>query len=338
MNDDRYSRQVLFAGLGKAGQERLLGSRVTVVGCGALGTSICNLLARAGVGRLRIVDRDFVEKNNLQRQVLFDEEDAARALPKSVAAAEKLRKINSEIGVEPLVTDLRAGNAESLLAGSDMVLDGTDNFETRFLLNDACVKGKIPWIYGGCVGSYGMVLPILPGETACLACWLEECPGPGSTATCDTAGVLNTVASTIASLQANEAIKFLSGNRAEMSTGLTAIDLWKNSHQTMKVPRRPDCLPCGKNVFSWLEAGEESLVTILCGRDAVQIVPADSAIDLAELETRLKKAGEVFRNDYLLKLRLEENELTLFPDGRAIIQGTHDPARARSLYAKYIGG
>ncbi len=338
MTGDRYSRQVLFSGLGEEGQKRLLASRVTVVGCGALGTSICNLLSRAGVGQVRIVDRDFVEANNLQRQILFDEEDAAKALPKAVAAAEKLRKINSETVVEPLVTDVRAGNVETHLAGSHLVLDGTDNFETRFLLNDACVKAGIPWIYGGCVGSYGMVLSVIPGETACLSCWLEERPDPGSTATCDTAGVLNTIASTISALQANEAIKFLSGNRKEMSSGLTAVDLWKNSHQTMEVPRRPDCLPCGRGVFSWLEAKEESWATSLCGRDAVQIIPSGSPVDLDAMENRLKKVGEVSRNKYLLQLRLEKNELTLFPDGRAIIKGTSDPVRARSLYARYIGG
>ncbi|MDP6957263.1 MAG: ThiF family adenylyltransferase [Planctomycetota bacterium] len=338
MKSDRYSRQILFPGIGKGGQEKLQASRVTVIGCGALGTSLCNLLARAGVGYLRIIDRDFVEANNLQRQVLFDEEDAAQALPKAVAAAAKLQKINSEIEIDPIVTDLRAGNIESLLADSHLVLDGTDNFETRFLINDACVKRNLPWIYGGCVGSYGMVLPVFPGETACLTCWLEDRPEPGSTATCDTAGVLNTIASTIAALQGNEAIKFLSGNRAEIFSGLTAIDLWKNSHQTMKVPRRVDCDPCGKGIFSFLEKGEESLATSLCGRDAVQIVPSTTTLNLEELETRLESAGEVSRNDYLLQLRLQENELTLFPDGRAIVKGTNDPSRARSLYAKYVGG
>jgi len=310
---------------------------VTLIGCGALGSTIANLLARAGVGHLRIVDRDFVELDNLQRQVLFDEEDVLSVLPKAVAAAEKLRRINASIEVEPIVEDVSHANVETLIADADTVLDGTDNFETRFVLNDACVKRGKPWIYGGCVGSYGMVLPVLPGETACLRCWISEVPPPGSSPTCDTAGVLNSAVGVIASLQANEAFKILTAHREALVSGLTVIDVWANTHQVLTVPRSSECASCGRRSFPSLEARESGVTTTLCGRNAVQVTPPAGRLDLADAERRLSGLGPVRRNDYLLKFRIDPCELTLFADGRAIVQGTSDPAQARSLYAKYVG-
>ena len=337
MGADRYSRQVRFGPIGPEGQARLAAARVTLIGCGALGSTIANLLARAGVGHLRIVDRDFVELDNLQRQVLFDEEDVLSVLPKAVAAAEKLRRINASIEVEPIVEDVSHANVETLIADADTVLDGTDNFETRFVLNDACVKRGKPWIYGGCVGSYGMVLPVLPGETACLRCWISEVPPPGSSPTCDTAGVLNSAVGVIASLQANEAFKILTAHREALVSGLTVIDVWANTHQVLTVPRSSECASCGRRSFPSLEARESGVTTTLCGRNAVQVTPPAGRLDLADAERRLSGLGPVRRNDYLLKFRIDPCELTLFADGRAIVQGTSDPAQARSLYAKYVG-
>lgn len=335
MAADRYSRQSLF--LGREAQDCVAASRVTLVGCGALGSNIANLLARAGVGRLRIVDRDFVELDNLQRQVLFDEEDVRSAMPKAAAAARRLAAINSSVAVEPVVADVTYANVEGLVADADAVLDGTDNFETRFVLNDACVKHGKPWVYGGCVGSYGMVLPVLPGETACLRCWLQDLPAPGSSPTCDTAGVLNTAAGIIASLQSNEAIKILAGRRDVLARGLTVLDVWSNTWQTLSIPRVPDCPACGRRDFPFLAAKDTGTATSLCGRNAVQVSPPAATIDLAELERRLAPAGKVRRNEFLVRFEVESYELTIFPDGRAIVKGTSDPARARALYARYIG-
>lgn len=338
MGADRYSRQVLFKPLGEEGQKRLAAGRVTIIGCGALGSTLANLLGRAGVGALRIVDRDFVELDNLQRQVLFDEEDVRANLPKAVAAADKLKRINSTLRVEPVVADVTYANVEGLIADAGVVLDGTDNFETRFVLNDACVKLGKPWIYGGCVGSYGLVQPIVPGDTGCLSCWLGERPAPGSTPTCDTAGVLNTIVGVVASIQSTEAIKILAGPREALLRGLLSIDVWTNTQQMVRVERRKDCPTCGRREFSHLEAKATGAATSLCGRNAVQVTPAPgSKLDLAEAEKRLAGVAAVKRNAYLLKAAVETYELTLFPDARAIIKGTDDPAKARSLYAKYVG-
>ncbi len=337
MAADRYSRQVLFAPIGAEGQKRISSALATVVGCGALGSTLANLLARAGVGRIRIVDRDFVDLDNLQRQVLFDEEDVRAALPKAVAAAAKLRRINSTIGIEPVVADVAYGNVESFVKDADVVVDGTDNFETRFVVNDACIKHGKPWIYGGCVGSYGMVLPVVPGETACLRCWIPEAPGPGSSPTCDTAGVLNSTVGVVASLQANEALKLLAARKDALAPGLTVIDLWANSWQTMRVPRQPECASCGRREFAFLEPRQSGTAISLCGRNAVQIAPPSGRLDLVEMERRLSPLGWVRRNEYLVRFSAEELEVTLFPDGRAIVQGTGDPARARAVYAKYVG-
>lgn len=334
---NRYAKQVLFAPLGKEGQERLAKSRATIIGLGALGSTIASHLVRAGVGFVRLCDRDFVELDNLQRQILYDEEDVRAALPKAAAAAAKLSRINSEVSLDPRVCDVNYSNAEELCRDVDLVLDGTDNFETRFLLNDACVKLGRPWVYAGCVGSYGMVMAVLPGTGPCFACLVGELPAPGSSPTCDTAGVLNAAVGVVASLQATEALKILSGRPGALSGGLQTIDVWTNTSQLINVPRSPSCAVCGGRKFRHLESSA-SAATSLCGRNAVQITPPPgSALDLAEAERRLSPLGRVRRNAYLLKFAADGCELTLFPDARAIIQGTDDPAKARTLYARYVG-
>jgi len=338
MESDRYARQRLFPPFGVEGQKRLGAARVTLVGCGALGTHLAQHLARAGVGRLRICDRDFVELNNLQRQVLFDEEDVKRNLPKAAAAAEKLSRINSAIVVEGRVVDVNPSNVASLLGDADVVLDGTDNFETRFLLNDACLKLKKPWVYGGCVAADGMVLAVLPGETACFRCFVPDAPEPGSVPTCDTAGVIGPAVGVVASLQAAEALKILVGRKEALAGGLLTVDVWGNRHHVFKMARNPECVACAKGMYEFLEGGASGAATALCGRNAVQVRPAaEASLDLAALERRLSAVGKVSRNEYLLRLEAEGFEVTLFPDGRAIIRGTDDPARARAIYAKFVG-
>jgi adenylyltransferase/sulfurtransferase len=333
----RYAKQVLFRWIGEEGQKRLAASRVALVGLGALGSHLAGHFARAGVGFLRLCDRDFVELDNLQRQVLYDEEDVRAALPKAAAAAAKLARINSEVRVETRIEDVNWANAEALARDVDLVVDGTDNFETRFVLNDACVKLGRPWVYGGCVGSYGMAMAVLPGEGPCFACLVGELPAPGSSPTCDTAGVLGPAVAAVAALQAAEALKILVGRRDALAGGLQTLDLWSNHAQLVRIPRSPSCEACGARRFRHLE-GSPSGATTLCGRNAVQITPAPGAkLDLAEAETRLARLGSVRRNAFLLKFRADGCELTLFPDARAIVQGTDDPARARSLYARYVG-
>ena len=331
----RYAKQVLFKPLGEEGQKKLSTSRVAVIGLGALGSVVANHLARAGVGFLRLVDRDFVELDNLQRQVLYDEDDVRDALPKAVAAGRRLSKINSEIRLEPRVVDVSHATVEGLIQDVDLVVDGLDNFETRFTLNDACVKHAKPWVYGGCVGSYGMVMTVRPGQGPCFACLVGDTPAPGSSPTCDTAGVLNTAVAVVASLEATEALKILIGKAEEPA--LQTLDLWSNQWQRVKVPRSTSCEACGGRRFRHLEASPSG-TAVLCGRNAVQITPAkEVALDLAEADRRLSSLGKVRRNEYLLKVSIDGCELTLFPDARAIIQGTADPARARALYARYVG-
>ncbi|HYL46438.1 MAG TPA: ThiF family adenylyltransferase [Candidatus Limnocylindrales bacterium] len=338
---EKYSRQILFPGIGEAGQARLLASSAVVVGCGALGTVAANLLVRSGVGRLRIVDRDFVEASNLQRQTLFEEADAREALPKAVAAERRLRAINSGVRVEGIVADLTAKNACELLSGFDAILDGTDNFETRLLLNDAAISLAVPWIYAAAVASYGVTMAILPGETACLACLLE---GPeksaalGAEQTCDTAGVLNAAVGVIASLEATEAIKILAGKSEALHGRLISCDVWTGKFQSIRVARYPDCRACARREFKYLEGEAQPHIT-MCGRDSVQIHERSRQLDLGELSRRLAGAsnGEVRNNEFLLRFRVPPYELTIFADGRAIIKGTKDPAVARSLYARYIG-
>jgi adenylyltransferase/sulfurtransferase len=334
---EKYSRQILFAPIGEAGQQRLLESSAVLVGCGALGTTVANLLVRAGLGRLRIVDRDFVESSNLQRQTLFDESDERDALPKAVAAERKLSAINSGVAVEGVVADLTPENAEELLRGFPLILDGTDNFETRFLVNDAAVKLGIPWIYAAAVASYGVTMTILPGESACLACLLEERAGHGVEETCDTVGVLNAAVGVIASIEAAEAIKLLTGNAAALHGRLVSYDVWTGQFQAIRVVRNPGCRACGRREFRYLEGAAQPHVT-MCGRESVQIHERGRKLDLTTLGRRLAAtAADVRQNDFLLRFRVAPHEITVFADGRAIIKGTRDPAVARSLYARYIG-
>ncbi|MBL8830206.1 MAG: ThiF family adenylyltransferase, partial [Planctomycetaceae bacterium] len=300
---DRYVRQMRFAPLGEAGQRRLLASRVLIVGCGALGTVLANTLARAGVGHLRIVDRDFIETNNLQRQILFDEQDVADELPKAIAAANKLRQINSQIEIEPLVTDVDAANISTLCEGVDLILDGTDNFETRFLINDVAVKLNLPWVYGGCLGAEGQSMTILPGETPCLRCLIPEPPAAGTTPTCDTAGIVSPIINVIASIEAMEAIKILSGHRETISRTLTIIELWENRFRSMKLDtlrESVDCACCKRREFAWLEGNRGSHTAVLCGRNAVQIAPpSGTRLELTELAKSLSSLGTVSQNAFL---------------------------------------
>lgn len=336
MKLEKYSRQVLFQPIGAAGQERLQGAKVVIVGCGALGTAQANALVRAGIGALRIVDRDYVEESNLQRQILFDESDAAENLPKAVAAERKLKRINSEVEVEGVVADLDSGNAEELLRGFQLILDGTDNFQTRYLINDVAVKLGVPWIYGAVVASYATSLTVLPGRTPCLACVFPE-PPQGLHETCDTAGVIGSAVAWAAAVQATEALKILVGREEDLHGSLVAYDIWKNRYQQVKPAMNPQCRTCGARAFVHLEGGGSAYVS-LCGRNSVQIHQRESRrLDLAALQERLARFGPVKANDFLLKCLLEPYELTVFPDGRAIIKGTQDPAVARGLYAKYIG-
>lgn len=337
---EKYSRQILFAGIGDEGQERLLRSSVVLVGCGALGTATANLLVRAGVGRLRIIDRDFVESSNLQRQTLFDESDARDALPKAVAAERHLRAVNSDAAVEPIIADLSSQNAVELLSGFPLILDGTDNFETRFLINDAAVSLGVPWIYAAAVGSYGVTLTILPGQTACLACLIEssgKSNGFGLEETCDTVGVLNSAAGIVASIEAAEATKILAGKTDQLNTRLTSSDVWLGGFHSIRVERNPNCRACSRRELLYLEGDAQPHVT-MCGRDSVQIHERRRNLDLGELARRLGRAAEDLRqNAFLLRFRIRPYEMTVFPDGRAVVKGTHDPAVARSLYSRYIG-
>jgi molybdopterin-synthase adenylyltransferase len=340
LQQSRYARQMRFAPLGLDGQKRLLAARALVVGCGALGSVIVSTLARAGVGKLRIVDRDFLELNNLQRQVLYDEDDVAAGLPKAIAAKNRLAKINSQIEIDAVVADVDHTNIERLLAGVDCLVDGTDNFETRFLLNDAAVKLGIPWVYGGCLGAEGQTLTVLPGETPCLRCLMPEPPPPGTTPTCDSAGILGTIIGVIASWEANEALKILSGRRETTSRVWTVLDLWDNTARQIKLAgaKAADCPCCAKGEFPWLAGERGSHTAILCGRNAVQLsFPGRDAISLDDLATKLAAVGQVTKNKYLVRAAIGEYQLTVFPDGRAVVGGTEDVAEARSVYAKYVG-
>lgn len=338
---EKYSRQILFAGIGEAGQDRILGSSAVLAGCGALGTVVANLLVRAGIGRLRIIDRDFVEPSNLQRQTLFEESDARDALPKAVAAERRLRAINSDVRVEGIVADITPANARALLSGFPLILDGTDNFETRLLLNDAAVSLQVPWIYAAAVGSYGVTMAIRPGESACLACLLEgdaKSAALGAEATCDTSGILNTAAGAIASIEAGEALKFLCGKPEALHGRLVSCDIWSGKFQSIRVARNPDCRACVRHEFNFLDGEAQPQIT-MCGRDSVQIHERSRKLDLAALHRRLASASttDVRSNDFLLRFRVPPYELTVFADGRAIIKGTKDSAIARSLYARYLG-
>lgn len=335
---NRYSRQTLFAPIGKKGQERLLEASVAIIGCGALGSTLANNLCRAGIGRLVIADRDYIEMNNLQRQILFDEDDFARKLPKAVAAAEKLRRINSDVVVEALVEDINAEGIEALVQDVDLVLDATDNFETRYLLNDACIKYNCPWIYSGVIASYGVTMNILPGETPCLRCVYPEMPLPGTTATCDTAGILNGIVGAITGVVSTEALKILL-HSDKISREMFWMDVWENTSERIELPRQPDCPACGQHTYEFLESLSGSHTTSLCGRDAVQVRGSrrSDRVDFPALAERLQAIGQVSYNAYLLRFTVDSYEFTVFPDARAIIKGTDDEMMARSLYSRYIG-
>ena len=335
---ERYSRQILFRGIGIEGQRKLAAARVAIVGCGATGSALAGLLARAGVGTLRIIDRDYVEPSNLQRQSLFDEKDAAESLPKAIAAARKIAAFNSQIVVEPKVEDLVPANIEVLLEGMSLILDGTDNFETRYLINDYAVDRSLPWIYSAAVGSYAVTLNVVPGQTACLACIFPDSPR-GMVETCETSGILNSAVNLVASIAATEALKFSVAGAAlsHLRRTLLSFDVWTNEHAEISAakPRR-GCRACGERNFVHL-AGEGRPHITLCGRNSVQIHERQRPIDFAEMNRRLQPHGTVRHNDFVLKFWHDPYEMTLFPDGRAIIKGTTDTAVARSLYARYVG-
>ncbi|MHB8991251.1 MAG: ThiF family adenylyltransferase [Chloroflexota bacterium] len=336
---DRYSRQILFAGIGEEGQRKLRASKLLLIGCGALGSNIANTMARAGVGKLTIVDRDFVELNNLQRQVMFDEEDVARSLPKAVAAAEKLRKINSQVEIVPLVADVNPGNIEALVRDADLVLDGTDNFETRYLINDTCVSLGKPWVYGGVLASYGVSMTIVPHETPCLRCIFAESPPPGTTPTCDTAGVLASIAAVVANLQCAEAIKLLIGAKDRINRGMVWIDLWENSFERLLAGQVAEGCPCCvQGNYEFLEAREGTRTTSMCGRGAIQVsVRGGASVSFPDLAARLQGAGKVQYNEYMLRFQVDDYELIVFPDARTLVKGVTDEAMARTLYARYVG-
>jgi len=339
----RYSRQMLFEPIGEDGQRKLLDSRVTLIGCGALGTVLANTLARAGVGFLRVVDRDFIELNNLQRQVLFNEDDIAANLPKAEAARRKLQRINSTIEIEAVVTDVNHRNIEQLADGAHLLLDGTDNFETRFLINDLAVKSKRPWVYGACIGATGLSMPILPNDTPCLRCIFEQAPPPEMNPTCDTAGVLGPVVNMVASHQALEAMKILMGKFDALNRRLLNFDAWSGRVSMLNVQKGYDqgeCPGCKARSFEYLEGRFGSSATTLCGRNAVQVTPPPGAkIDFPTIADKLRAVAhaEPKFNAFMLKAQINTHELTVFADGRAIIKGTNKPDEARTIYSKYIG-
>jgi molybdopterin/thiamine biosynthesis adenylyltransferase len=334
--DERYSRQILFHGIGAEGQKRLASARVAIVGCGATGSAVASLLARSGVGHLRIIDRDYVEPSNLQRQSLFDENDARESLPKPIAAARRIAAFNSQIVAEPQVADLTPENIGSLLAEVDLILDGTDNFETRYLINDFAVQQNLPWIYAAAVGSYGVTLNVVPGQTACLACIFPDSP-QGTFETCETAGILNSAVNLIASIEAGEALKVLVGAQDRLRRSLLSFDVWINERAELQAARpRPGCRACGERNFQHLEGKGRPHIT-LCGRNSVQIHERHRPVDFSEMNQRLTPHGTVRHNDFVLKFWRDPYEMTLFPDGRAIIKGTTDTGVARSLYARFVG-
>ena len=339
----RYQRQYLFHKIGLEGQKKISQSRVTLIGCGALGTVIASALVRGGVGFLRLVDRDFIELNNLQRQVLFDEEDIRQNLPKAVAAKNKLERINHQVTIEAHVSDANYSNIESLIEGADLVMDGTDNFEIRYVINDACVKHNKPWVYGSCVGDGGLTLSVIPKKTPCLACLFQSAPPPELSPSCDTAGIISPIVNIIASLQVTEAFKILMGKYDEVARGLYSINAWTRKAQTFGTGDGPDpaCSVCQKGNYEYLKGEKGVRTTTLCGRNAVQISRESAiTIDFPAIADKLKGVGTVSFNTFMLKCSLKESgsdlEITLFPDGRAIVKGTSDIPKAKSIYAKYI--
>jgi molybdopterin/thiamine biosynthesis adenylyltransferase len=337
-SDSRYSRQVRFPGFqGEEGQQRIRVAKVAIVGCGALGSVQAEIMARAGVGVLRLIDRDFIELSNLQRQFLFDESDVREGLPKAVAAARRLGQVNSDVSIEPVVADLTPSNAAELLGNDiDLILDGTDNFETRYLINDFAVREGIPWIYGAAVGSYGLKMAIVPGRMACFRCVYPD-PPQGVQATCETAGVLGSITATIAALQTGDALKILATGVDSVVTRLTMVDVWSGEIRQLDPPARdPSCECCGAHNFLYLDGSKRAPVS-LCGRNAVQIHERSRPVDLKDLAQQLRTVAPVRANEFALRVTLAPYEMTVFPDGRAIIKGTTDIGIARSLYARYLG-
>lgn len=336
MSWERYSRQILFNPIGNDGQEKLNQTRALVVGAGALGTVIANHLARAGVGYIRIVDRDYVEKSNLQRQMLYTEDDVNAALPKAVAAEQKLKQINSDIEVEGIVADLNNSNIHQLFEDVDIVLDGTDNFSTRFLINDACFQKGIPFAYGGAVSSRGMTALFIPDATPCLNCMINQGAGRGQT--CDTVGVISPVVDMVASLQVTEAIKYLVGDREHLLGAMRTFDIWNNHSFDIKFgDPKTDCPTCQKKEYPFLKQHAEDHVSVMCGRDTVQI-QHDTRLDLDEWKERLERVAEIKKTPFLLKAILKDGiTLVLFPDGRILVQGTEEINTAKSIYDRYIG-
>jgi len=337
--NERYSRQILFREIGRDGQQKLLDSRVLIVGCGALGASHAEMLSRAGVGRLRIVDRDFVEFTNLQRQTLFKEEDAEQRLPKAAAAKKRIAEINSEVTVEEVVADVNNSNVESLINDCDVVIDGTDNFLVRYLVNDACVKHGKKWIYGAAVSSYGASMTIIPGETPCLRCIFEDMPDAGSSPTCDTSGVIMPIIASISAVQVTEALKLIVGDDHSLHRSLMQIDVWSNDWHRIKLNEpNPDCVCCDGRKFEFLDAEAREFSAVLCGRNAVQIAPPrPTELDLPSFASRLNSSMPVKQNEYLVRFEIDGQEVTVFRDARAIVKGTDDIAAARSIYARFIG-
>ncbi|MBI1748496.1 MAG: ThiF family adenylyltransferase [Acidobacteria bacterium] len=341
MRSERYSRQILFPGISEPGQEELLKATAVIVGCGALGTVQAESLVRAGVGHVRIIDRDFVEESNLQRQTLFDEADARAGLPKAIAAERRLRQINSSVRVEGIIEDVNPTNILELIAGARIILDATDNFETRFLINDASVKTTIPWIYGACVGSYGLTMTIVPGETPCLRCLFQSAPPLGASPTCDTAGVIAPIVNMIASLQVTEALKLLVGKFEKRHGKLINLDVWdwRLTAIDLTMARRLDCATCAHHEFEYLHGKATGAGMVLCGRNSVQINrAAGQSTDFAQLAERLQSLGEVMYNDFLFKFKTDLYEIAVFADGRGIIKGTKEIGVAKTVFNKYIGG
>ena len=348
----RYDRQILLPDIGEEGQQRLGDATVLIVGCGALGCGVADQLARAGVGTLRIVDRDVVEISNLQRQILFSQADADASRPKAIAAAERLAAINPDIDIEPAVDDFRSSNAEDLSAGVDLVVDGLDNFDTRYLLNDLAVKHGIPYIYAGAVGTGGLVMPILPRDggrgrgiewsepTPCLRCVFPEPPPAGTTPTCDTAGVLGPTIAIVTGHQAAAVLSLLVGRIGRLDRSMHSIDPWEGEDRRMQPGTpRDDCPCCGARTFEWLDGDRGAAVASLCGRDTTQILPASPGpIDLVALASRLNPHGEVRHDEHAVRVDLDSDSvrITVFADGRALV-GTGDPTRARTLYDRWVG-
>jgi len=332
----RYERQIVLDEIGMAGQERLARSRVVVVGLGALGGHIALHLARAGVGYLRLIDRDIVEVENLQRQVLYEEEDVRAGLPKATAAANHLAHINSSIKIEHHVADLTPKTAEKLLSECDLIADGTDNLETRLLINDFCLKNRIPWVYGAVLATSGLVAPIIPQKSACLRCMLSQIPVPGTLPTCQTHGVLNTAPALIAALQTTLAYRILLGE--DVKPTLLFVDLWNDTFQRVEVPRRRDCPACARGEFEYLEGKALPKAFSLCGRDAVQINPAEGGrVSLEAVKRRLGARIPFQDTGYFVRFRAEGYEFVVFADGRILVKGTDDPSVARGLVSRYIG-